>query len=69
MAILYAMQMDEGTAAVTGRLFDQVLAEAFAPVIGRPCWNVKQGFSNFLTLEFGNPSLVVREPRVVRSKS
>lgn len=27
-----------------------------------PCWNVRPGHGSFLTLEFGKPYLVVREP-------
>lgn len=36
---------------------------SFAPVLGKPCWGVSRGFLSFLTLEFGLPKLVVREPR------
>lgn len=37
---------------------------------GKPCWNVQQGYSSFLTFEFGKPHLVVREPtRVGHVKS
>lgn len=39
-----------------------VLEAAFDPLIGLPCWNVKPGHGSFLTLEFGEPSLHIREP-------
>ena len=29
---------------------------------GKPCWGVTPGFGSFLTLEFGEPHLEVREP-------
>lgn len=32
---------------------------------GKPCWNAKQGYSSFLTFEFGKPRLFIREPRRV----
>ena len=34
---------------------------------GKPCWGVRPGFGSFLTMEFGNPRLQVREP-IVASK-
>ena len=34
----------------------------FRPVLGRPCWGVRRGWGSFLTLEFGRPRLLVREP-------
>jgi hypothetical protein len=40
-------------------VFEQVLA----PLKGKPCWNVHQGHGAFLTLEFGEPSLEIEEPR------
>jgi hypothetical protein len=43
--------------------------ELFPPLIGLSCWNVKQGYSSMLTLEFGDPSLEIREPRDSRSSS
>lgn len=39
-----------------------VIEEAFGQIYGKPCWNVKQGFGSFLTFEFGNPHLEIREP-------
>jgi hypothetical protein len=43
---------------------DQVdpLAIAFSPLIGKPAWQVKRGYGSFLTLEFGEPHLTIREP-------
>ncbi len=38
------------------------IRDAFAPLLGKPCWQVEQGYSSFLTLEFGEPHLSVREP-------
>jgi len=39
------------------------IQDAFAPLIGLPCWNVKPGHGSFVTLEFGNPRIEFREPR------
>ena len=39
------------------------IQNAFAPLIGLPCWNVRPGQGSFLTLEFGNPHIEFREPR------
>lgn len=36
--------------------------KAFEPLKGLPCWNVKPGYGSFLTLEFGEPELHIREP-------
>ena len=38
-------------------------------VYGRPCWNVRPGFGSFLTLEFGDPHLEVREPVTAKKSS
>jgi hypothetical protein len=40
------------------------LRRAFAPLIGLPAWLVRKGYGSFLTLEFGQPHLRVREPIV-----
>jgi hypothetical protein len=37
-------------------------AKIFKSVLGKPCWNVKVGHGCFLTLEFGQPHLEIREP-------
>ena len=39
------------------------IERSFAPLIGMPCWGVSRGYGSFLTLEFGAPKLIVREPR------
>jgi hypothetical protein len=36
---------------------------SFSRLVGKPCWEVKRGFGSFLTIEFGEPHLEVREPR------
>lgn len=38
------------------------IESAFAPLRDLPCWNVKPGYGSFLTMEFGRPSLSIREP-------
>jgi hypothetical protein len=40
----------------------RVVQTAFKPIIGLPAWNVKVVHGSFLTLEFGDPRLSVREP-------
>lgn len=40
----------------------QIVERVFRPVFGRPCWQVQQGYGSFLTLEFGQPHLKVRNP-------
>jgi hypothetical protein len=41
---------------------------AFRRIYGKPCWSVKKGYGSFLTFEFGEPHLVVREP-IIASKT
>lgn len=41
------------------------VTELFAPLIGRSCWQVRRGHGSFVTIEFGEPRLVIREPRDV----
>lgn len=36
--------------------------EAFAPLIGQLVWAVSQGYDTFVTMEFGSPHLLLREP-------
>ncbi|RQH06598.1 hypothetical protein [Paraburkholderia dinghuensis] len=36
----------------------------WSAVYGHPAWSVKHGHGSFLTLEFGQPELQIREPRV-----
>lgn len=38
------------------------VGSVFAPLLGLPCWNVQKGQGSFLTFEFGDPSLQIREP-------
>jgi hypothetical protein len=41
------------------------VAEVFGPLVGKWAWQVKRGYGSFLTMEFGNPHLEIREPRLV----
>jgi hypothetical protein len=45
------------------------VAQVFVPLRGLPAWNVRRGYGSFLTLEFGAPQLVIREPRVASTRS
>jgi hypothetical protein len=39
------------------------LRQTFAPLIGSPAWFVRKGYGSSLTMEFGNPHLVIRQPK------
>ena len=43
---------------------DPIFDRSFAPLRGLPCWQVKRGYGSFITLEFGEPHLEIREPKV-----
>jgi hypothetical protein len=36
---------------------------SFKPLRLLPCWSVSKGLASFLTMEFGDPSLRIREPK------
>jgi hypothetical protein len=38
--------------------------EAFAPLVGLPSWLVEKGRGSFITFEFGQPEVVIHEPRM-----
>jgi hypothetical protein len=40
----------------------QKAEDVFLPIIGQLVWLVKRGYGSFLTMEFGSPFLIVREP-------
>jgi len=40
------------------------ITKSFRPILGFPCWGVANGWASFLTFEFGEPSLVIRDPYV-----
>lgn len=42
----------------------EILPSFFKQLIGLPSWNVRQGHGSFLTLDFGEPSLEIREPNL-----
>jgi hypothetical protein len=43
---------------------DPIFETVFQEIYGQPCWRVSPGYGSFLTLEFGNPHLEIREPQV-----
>src|SRR5687767_12255528 len=45
------------------------IERSFSGLLGMPCWGVRRGFGSFLTLEFGSPHLVVREPVQPRAEA
>lgn len=40
-----------------------IINKIFKPIYGKPSWQVEQGYGSFLTFDFGEPHLRVREPR------
>lgn len=40
-----------------------IISNIFKPIYGKPSWQVEQGYGSFLTFEFGEPHLHIREPR------
>jgi hypothetical protein len=45
------------------------IERSFSKLLGMPCWGVSRGFGSFLTLEFGAPRLIVREPVVTSTEA
>jgi hypothetical protein len=45
-------------------MIDPIFETVFKEIYGKPCWQVKRGYGSFLTLEFGDPHLEIREPKV-----
>ncbi|MDB4743423.1 hypothetical protein OAF98_02965 [Planctomicrobium sp.] len=46
---------------------DPIFESCFAPLLGLPCWQVKPGYGSCITMEFGEPHLEIREPKVFAS--
>ncbi len=46
-----------------------IYKQVFAPLLGLPAWSVEKGQGSFLTMEFGEPHLKIREPKISTSKS
>ena len=40
------------------------VSEVLQPVLGRTSWLVKRGYGSFITMEYGEPHVDVREPRL-----
>ncbi len=47
-------------------MINEIVDHVFQSLYGRPCWNAKSGFGSFMTMEFGDPCLTIREPRQVK---
>lgn len=41
---------------------DPIFDRVFSEIYGKPAWRVSPGWGSFITLEFGDPHLEVREP-------
>jgi hypothetical protein len=48
---------------------DPIFARAFTELYGKPAWRVSPGWGSFLTFEFGEPHLEIREPIVARKEA
>ena len=48
---------------------EDLLQRVFAPLIGLPAWCVRKSHGSFLTMEFGNPHLRIRQPMVASPNS
>jgi hypothetical protein len=46
-----------------------IVQARFQALYGLPCWNVRPGYGSFLTMEFGDPHLKIREPREAPDRS
>ena len=45
---------------------DPIFDRIFTEIYGKPAWRVSPGWGSFLTFEFGDPHLKIREPIVAR---
>jgi hypothetical protein len=45
----------------------QQVQDLFKPLLGQAAWSVQGGVGSMLTLEFGTPHIIVREPKVLRA--
>lgn len=43
------------------------ITTVFGPLLGRHVWQAKRGYGTFLTMEFGEPHIDIREPRTPNS--
>jgi len=39
-----------------------LIEEAFSPLLGLPTWSVRKGHGSFITMEFGEPQLIIGAP-------
>ncbi|MGN6578983.1 MAG: hypothetical protein ACTHJ1_03235 [Bordetella sp.] len=50
-------------------MITEELHRIWSAVYGHPAWSVQKGHGSFLTLEFGQPELRIREPKTFPSSS
>lgn len=45
---------------------DPIFDQAFSEIYGKPAWRVSPGWGSFMTFEFGDPHLEIREPKITK---
>lgn len=50
-------------------MIENPLENVFHNLYGQPCWNARSGYGSFLIMEFGQPSLEIREPWIPKPTS
>jgi hypothetical protein len=48
---------------------ENIISRTFQPLFGQPCWGLRHERMFNLSLNFGKPSLYIREPSNIKSKS
>ena len=50
-------------------MHSKIIKRHLKPIVGKPCWGVWLGYGSYLALNFGKPSLDVRNPKKLENTS